>query len=227
MAKGVSAATVLRKLGKEYAPPRTFLDHDTTFHLLVATILSAQCTDVRVNIVTKTLFKKYRGPKDFVATPLEVIQKDIYSCGHYRNKARFLQESGRMILEEFKGEVPGTMEELLRLPGVGRKTATVILYAAFRKEEGIAVDTHVWRVSKRLGLTKANTQSRIELDLMKQTPREEWGKLHVLLISHGRKVCVARNRLCEACVFQRECPSSKVLGRPDLAKIASSPKIMK
>ena len=219
MHPGVPAATVLRELQKPYKPPLTFLDFDTPFHLLVATILSAQCTDARVNIVTKALFLKYKTPEDFVRTSLEEIQQDIHSCGHYRNKSRFLQESSRLILEKFGGKVPETMDELLTLPGVGRKTATVLLYAAFHQEQGIAVDTHVWRVSQRLGLTRAHSQDKIEQDLMRQTPREHWGLFHTLLISHGRKICTARGRQCGQCPFQKNCPSSAVMGRADLAGI--------
>lgn len=214
----VLASTVLKKLGTLYEPPRTFLNFDTPFHLLVATILSAQCTDAMVNKITPALFKKYPGPADIAGAPIDELQRDIHSCGHYRNKAKYLQAASRLILERFDGEVPQTMEELLTLPGVGRKTATVVLYAAFKKQEGIAVDTHVWRVSKRLGLSKANSQDKIELDLIKQTPPDQWGYLHTLLIMHGRKTCTARNRQCGECVFKKECPSSLVMGKEDQAR---------
>ncbi len=216
--KPVSTSTVLHKLGKLYTPPRTFLDWTTPFELLLATILSAQCTDARVNIVTKTLFLKYKHPRDIVAVTVRELEGDIRSCGYYHTKARYLHASCRMILEKFGGEVPDTMGKLLQLPGVGRKTATVILYAVFGKQEGIAVDTHVWRVSKRLGLSKANTQDKIELDLMNQTARKNWGRLHTLLIMHGRNTCIARSRKCDQCVFKKECPSSLTQNRPDLAK---------
>ena len=216
--KGVPIPIVLQKLRRLYTPPRTFLNFETPFQLLIATILSAQCTDKMVNSVTPRLFAKYKGPEDFLNVPDEELQQDIHSCGHYRNKARHIKESSRMLIENFHGEVPQTMEELLTLRGVGRKTATVVLYAAFGQEQGIAVDTHVWRVSKRLGLTKANNQDKIEKDLLKQTPRHEWGELHVLLISHGRAVCTARNRQCEKCPFANECPSSLVMDREDQSK---------
>lgn len=216
--KGVPISTVLLKLEKTYNPPRTFLDWSKPFELLVATILSAQCTDKRVNIVTKTLFLKYRSPRDYLQVSPEELQEDIHSCGHFRVKARYLQKSMRLLLEKHHGKLPDTMEELLAFPGVGRKTAAVLLYAIFAKNEGLAVDTHVWRVSKRLGLTKGRTQARIELDLMRQTPRPKWGRLHTLLIIHGRMICIARNRKCEQCVFRKECPSSLVMGRPDCAK---------
>ena len=216
--KKVPVPIALKELRKLYKPTRTFLNFDTPFHLLVATILSAQCTDKRVNMITPALFKKYPGPKDFLKAPIEEIQKDIHSCGHFRNKSKYLKAIAGILLEKHEGEVPQTMDELIALPGVGRKTATVVLYAAFKKQEGIAVDTHVWRVSKRLGLSKANYQDKIELDLIKQTPRENWGELHTLLISHGRAVCTALNRKCDQCPFQKECPSSLVKGRKDLAK---------
>jgi endonuclease-3 len=211
-------ATILKKLGAVHQPPRTFLDWDTPFHLLMATILSAQCTDKRVNIVTKTLFPKYKTPKDVLQVSVAELERDIHSCGHYRNKTKSLRESSQILLEDFGGEVPQTMEELLTLRGVGRKTASVILYAAFKQNAGVAVDTHVWRVSKRLGLSTAKTQDKIELDLMEQTPRDTWGTLHTLLIMHGRDVCTARNRKCEVCVFAKECPSSVVRGRGDFAE---------
>ncbi len=215
----VPVPVVLQKLRGLYTPPRTFLNFDTPFHLLIATILSAQCTDKMVNSVTPKLFAKYKGPEDFLNVSDEELQQDIHSCGHFRNKAKYIKATSKLILENFGGEVPQTMDELLTLPGVGRKTATVVLYAAFNQEQGIAVDTHVWRVSKRLGLTNANNQDKIEKDLLKQTERKNWGELHVLLISHGRAICTARNRQCEMCPFAKECPSSLVMGREDQAKI--------
>jgi len=215
---GLSTDIVIEQLSKLYKPPRTFLDFDTPFHLLIATILSAQCTDKRVNMVTPGLFKKYPRPEDILRVSEEELQHDIHSCGHYRNKANYIKMTAQIILEKFGGNVPETMEELLTLPGVGRKTATVVLYAAFQQEAGIAVDTHVWRVSKRLGLAKANSQDKIELDLIKQTPRHQWGLLHTLLISHGRAVCTALRRQCDVCPFQKDCPSSLVMERKDQAK---------
>ena len=217
--KKVPVPTVLKKLRKLYTPPQTFLNFDTPFHLLIATILSAQCTDKRVNMVTPALFKKYPDPEALRKAPMEEIQKDIHSCGHFRNKAKYLKAIASILLEKYDGEVPQTMDELLTFPGVGRKTATVVLHAAFKKQEGIAVDTHVWRVSKRLGLSQANYQDKIELDLIRQTPRANWGELHTLLISHGRAVCTAFKRQCDTCPFQKECPSSLVLGRKDQAKL--------
>lgn len=216
--KNVPVPTVLAELRKLYTPPRTFLNHESPFQLLIATILSAQCTDAMVNRVTPALFQKYRKPEDLVKVSREELQKDIHSCGHYRNKAKYLQESSRLLLEKFQGEVPRSMDELTQLPGVGRKTAAVIMYAAFGEEGGLAVDTHVWRVSKRLGLSRAKSQDKIELDLMEQTPQAQWGELHTLLIMHGRGICTARNRQCEKCPFQKECPSSRVEGREDWGK---------
>ena len=208
----------LRKLEKLYKPPRTFLKWRTPLDLLVVTILSAQCTDVRVNIVSKELFKKYKKPEDYFRVPREELEQDIHSCGTYRNKAKFIQEMCRIVIEKHGRKIPDTMEELIALPGVGRKTASIILYAAYGKLEGIAVDTHVLRLAQRLGFTKHSTPEKVEKDLQEQTPRKRWGDITTYLISHGRAICTARNRLCERCVFQHECPSSLVHNRPDLAQ---------
>ncbi len=218
MKVSLTGGAVLRRLEKLHAPPRTFLHWRTPLDLLVATILSAQCTDVRVNIVTKTLYKKYQTPQDYVAVPRKELEKDIHSCGTYRNKARFIQEMCARLISHHHGKVPQTMGELTALQGVGRKTASIILWACFGKNEGIAVDTHVIRVSQRLGLTKHKDPKRIELDLMKALPNKKWGEFTTLIITHGRAVCTARNRQCEKCVFKKECPSSLVLGRKDVAK---------
>jgi endonuclease-3 len=225
--KPVPADDVFATLSARFEPPRTFLDFADPLQLLVATILSAQCTDARVNLVTPGLFRTYRSARDFAEADPSELQRDIHSCGHFRNKARYIQESCAMLLDKWNGEVPQTMEELLQLPGVGRKTATVILYAAFHQEQGIAVDTHVWRVSRRLGLTARNSQDKIELDLMRQVPRERWGKMHTLLIMLGRNICVARGRKCEICPFQDRCPSSKMLNYEDLAGVGTKGKSVK
>ena len=210
---------VLKDLGKLYKPPKTFLHFRTPLDLLIAVILSAQCTDVRVNIVTKTiLYPKYKKAQDYVKVAREELENDIHSCGTFRMKAKHIQETCAMLVEHHKGNVPDTMEELLKLPGVGRKTASVILSAVFNKNIGIAVDTHVQRVAQRLGLSTHHDPKKIELDLMPQAPRTRWRDVTVLLISHGRAVCTARNRKCEACVFQKDCPSSLVMGRSDKAK---------
>lgn len=209
---------MLKRLKKLYSPPKTFLDYKTPLDLLVATILSAQCTDARVNIVTKSLFKKYRTPADYLRVSQTILEKDIYSCGTYRTKAKHIQGLCQMLLEKHTGMVPDSMEKLTGLPGVGRKTASIILSVLFGKHEGIAVDTHVLRVSQRLGLSACADPKRVEQDLMRDTPTREWGNINTLLISHGRAICTARNRHCEACVFQQKCPSSHMLNRPDLAK---------
>ena len=213
-----TASAVLNTLEKLYKPPRTFLAWRTPLDLLVATILSAQCTDVRVNIVCKTLFKKYRTPQEYTRVSRSVIEKEVHSCGTYHNKAKFIQGMCTMLIEEHHGEVPQTMEELIELPGVGRKTASIILWACFGKNEGIAVDTHVIRLAQRMGLSRYRDPKRIELDLMKALPSKKWGELTTLLISHGRAVCTARNRDCPNCVFKKQCPSSLIVGKGDLAK---------
>ncbi len=209
---------IIAVLEKSYTPPKSFLTHQSPFQLLVATVLSAQCTDVRVNIITQSLFKKYRMPEDFARAPLRQIAADIRTCSYFNTKARYLQELSRMIIRKFHGRVPDTMEELMQLPGVGRKTASIILFVAYGKREGIAVDTHVFRVARRLGLSKGTSPEKVELDLMKAVPREKWGELNPLFISFGRDICTARNRTCEVCPFRKECPSSNALGRKDLGK---------
>ncbi len=222
MAKPIPLTTVLRELSKLYDPPKTFLHFRTPFDLLIVTLLSAQCTDKRVNEVSKALFQKYRKPEEYVRVSRAELERDIHSCGTYRNKARFVQELSHILLEKHGGKVPETMEELTALPGVGRKTASIILSVAFGKNESIAVDTHVLRVARRLGLTKQKNPDNVSDDLMKESPRKEWGRVTTLLISHGRAVCTARKRQCSICVFQRECPSSLTKKRPDLAKDQAS-----
>lgn len=209
--------SAFRKLDQLYDPPPCFLNHKNSLELLVAVILSAQCTDVRVNIVTKELFKKYKRVEDYAGVSQRELEKDIRSTGYYRAKARNIRALCRILIDQHHGQVPQTMEELLALPGVGRKTAAIILQVAFRKTEGIAVDTHVARLAQRLGFSKSKDPKKIELDLMKQLPRRHWGRLNPLLISHGRAVCTARNRKCDQCVFAKECPSSGVMGRGDKA----------
>lgn len=214
-------ATVLKALGTLYSPPKTFLEFRTPLDLLVAVILSAQCTDARVNVVTKTiLYPKYRTAKDYLRVSREELEHDVHSCGTYRMKAKHIQETCAMLLEKHQGEVPRTMEELILLKGVGRKTANVILSAAFGINVGIAVDTHVLRVAQRLGLSNQSDPVKIELDLMPQAPKKEWRRVTTLLISHGRAVCTARSRRCGACVFKNTCPSSLLQGKRDLARKA-------
>ena len=177
--------------------------------LLVSVMLSAQTTDVTVNRVTKRLFQKYRRPEDYLAVPLEELELDILPTGTFRQKAKNLRGTMRMLLEEFDGKVPTRLEELVRLPGVGRKTANVV--AAERGAiQGIVVDTHVRRLSQRLGLTRHDDPARIERDLMRIVPKEDWGRFPHLLIWHGRRVCLARAPRCEICVLNDLCPSSRV-----------------
>lgn len=192
----VSINITISKLKQLYPDAGCTLDWESPLELLVATILSAQCTDKRVNLVTKMLFKKYRSPQDYLSVPVPELERDIHSCGTFRMKAKAIRGSCRTILHEFGGDVPRTMKEMLTLRGVGRKTASVVLGEAFKVHEGIAVDTHVMRVSQRLGLTKKKTQASIEADLMKKVPRQQWSLVSHLLIAHGRAVCTARGHVC-------------------------------
>lgn len=215
--------TVLRTLARLYDPPKTFLHFRTPLDLLVAVILSAQCTDARVNLVTATiLYPKYRTPDDYLRVTRAELESDVHSCGTYRMKAKHIQETCMLLRDSFGGHVPRTMEELLTLPGVGRKTASVVLSAAYDINAGIAVDTHVQRVAQRLGLSRSADPKRIELDLQAGAPRTRWRDVTVLLISHGRAVCRARGRLCGACVFRDACPSSLTAGHGDRAKPKAS-----
>ena len=200
-------AEIIRRLGREYPEPGTVLNFKNPFQLLVATILSAQTTDVHVNRVTESLFKKYRSIKDYADVPLDVLRKEISSINFYNNKARNIQASAKMIIDEFGSKVPKTMDELTRLPGVARKTANIILFNAYGMNEGIAVDTHVKRVSSRLGLTQNEDPVKIERDLMTVTPKKEWGYLTHLLIFHGRKICEAKKPRHADCVLFDICPS--------------------
>jgi endonuclease III len=177
--------------------------------LLVSVMLSAQTTDVNVNRVTERLFVKYRRPEDYLAVPPEELERDIYATGFFRQKAKSLRGTMRLLLEEFDGEVPRRLDELLRLPGVARKTANVVA-AELGDPQGIVVDTHVRRLSQRLGFTRQEDPVKIERDLIRLVPREDWGRFPHLLIWHGRRVCIARAPLCEACVVNDLCPSSRV-----------------
>jgi endonuclease III len=201
-------AEVIPRLKKEYPDARTELNWTTPLELLVATILSAQTTDVRVNQVTEELFEKYRTAADYAGADPGELEEDIRPTGFYRNKARAIRGMARSLLEEHGGEVPRTMPELVALPGVGRKTANVVLGNAFGVDEGIVVDTHVRRVSNRLGLTTNQDPEKIEQDLMKVVPREDWTILSHLLIFHGRRVCKARKPDCPNCVLNDICPSA-------------------
>ncbi len=201
---------IIKRLKKEYPELRTVLNFRNPFELLVATVLSAQTTDVHVNRVTGTLFKKYKTIKDYADTPLDSLRKDVSSINFYNNKAKNIQGSARMIIEQFGGKVPRSMEDLTRLPGVARKTANIILSNAFGIHEGIAVDTHVKRVSYRLGLTKNEDPVKIERDLMAITPKEEWSNISHLLIFHGRKICQAKKPKHNECVLYDICPSRNI-----------------
>ena len=202
-------------LKKTYPDARIALHHDNVFELLIATILSAQCTDVRVNIVTKELFGKYKGPGDFLKAKRSQIEDEIRSTGFYRNKARNIQKCCRMLVEEFAGVVPRTMEELTSLPGVGRKTANVILGNAY-DTPGITCDTHVIRLSRRLGLSENADPVKLEFDLMEIVPKRKlggWSLFSHLLIWHGRNICKARKPDCANCSIAAYCP---VANRPEL-----------
>lgn len=203
-------AEIIKRLKKEYPRPRTALNFSGPFELLVATVLSAQTTDILVNRVTEHLFKKYRTVKDYADVPLETLQKYVNSVNFYKTKAKNIQYAAKMIVEKFHSEVPKTMEELVTLPGVARKTANIILSGAFGINEGIAVDTHVRRLAQRLGLTKNEDPVKIERDLMALTPKEEWGNLSHLLIFHGRKVCQAKKPMHSECVLYNSCPSRNI-----------------
>ena len=197
-------------LKQEYPGAAPALHFSNPLELLVATILSAQSTDRQVNQVTQTLFKKYRTVEDYAFADLDKFGKEIYSSGFYHQKARHIIASARIMLSDFCGQVPDTMEGLLQLPGVGRKTANIVLSRAFGKIEGIAVDTHVKRLSRRLGFTQHEDPDKIEKDLMAIAKREDLETLSMTLILHGRNVCVARKPKCEVCVVNRLCPSSRV-----------------
>jgi endonuclease-3 len=201
---------IIKRLKKAYPDAKTTLNYTNAFELLVATILSAQCTDERVNQVTKTLFKKYTKPEDYLKVPEEELQNDIRTTGFFRNKTKSIRGSSKKLIEDFGGQVPGTMEELLTLPGVARKTANVVLGNVFKIADGVVVDTHVSRLSQRLGLTKNTTAEKIEQDLMKLVPKNEWIRFSHMLILHGRYVCKAIRPECENCVLNDLCPSSTV-----------------
>jgi endonuclease-3 len=200
---------LLARLRAEYpAVEATSLRYSTPFDLLVAAILSAQCTDERVNTVTETLFAKYRTPNDYVQTPTEELERVIRPTGFYRRKTKLIQAAATMLTEEFDSVVPSTIEALTRLPGVARKTANIVLSNAFNVVEGIAVDTHVLRLARRLGLSEQKHREKVERDLMKSFPKAHWFELSNLLIAHGRRICVARRPRCEACVLKALCPSA-------------------
>jgi len=209
-ARQARVAAILPILKRTYPQAKCSLDHRTPLELLVATILSAQSTDERVNIVTKDLFKKYRTAKDYATVPQEELERDIHSTGFYRNKAKSLRAMAQALLDKHGGKVPQTMDELTALAGVGRKTANVVLGNAFNTNVGVVVDTHVTRLSWRLGLTKEKDAVKIEQDLMQIIPQEDWALFSHLLIFHGRQTCQARNPDCEHCPLRPHCPSADV-----------------
>jgi endonuclease III len=199
---------IIRSLKRAYPDAKCSLNHSNAFELLIATILSAQCTDERVNIVTADLFRKYRKPSDYLKVPARELESDIRTTGFFRNKTRSIQGTAKMLDENFGGEVPHTMDELLELPGVARKTANVVLGNAFNIKVGVVVDTHVTRLSHRLNLTQEKTAEKIEQDLVQIVPKTDWVIFSHLLIAHGRKICRARNPMCDQCVIEKDCPSS-------------------
>ncbi|MBI3698079.1 MAG: endonuclease III [Acidobacteria bacterium] len=203
---------ILRRLDEAYPAAQCALEHKNPWQLLVATILSAQCTDKRVNMVTPGLFQKYPTLQDFASARQVVLEQDIRSTGFFRNKAKSLIGAAKTILSEFGGRVPQTMEEMLRIPGAARKTANVVLGTAFGKAAGVVVDTHVQRIARRLDLTKQKDPGKIEQDLMKALPQEKWILFAHQIIHHGRQVCAARNPACNRCNLERLCYSrDKVL----------------
>ena len=204
--KGELAGLVVEGLKRDFADALCALEHQSPYQLLIATILSAQCTDERVNIVTRDLFKHYPTADAMADAPLKSIEKLVQSTGFFRNKAKNIKECSRQLVEQYAGEVPRELELLVNLPGVGRKTANVVLGTCFGIPSGVVVDTHVGRLSQRLGLTKEVDPVKIERDLMAQLPQEEWIMFSHRMIHHGRRVCKARNPACDHCNFAEFCP---------------------
>jgi endonuclease-3 len=200
---------IVARLRDEHSDARIALSFRSELELLVSVMLSAQTTDVNVNRVTETLFEKYRRPEDYLAVPVEELERDVYATGFFRQKTKAIRGTMQKLLEEFDGVVPRDVDQLVRLPGVARKTANVVA-AELGDPQGIVVDTHVRRLSQRLGLTRQEDPAKIERDLVKLVPREDWGVFPHLLIWHGRRVCIARRPLCEECVVSDLCPSSRV-----------------
>ncbi|OLB25008.1 MAG: endonuclease III [Actinobacteria bacterium 13_2_20CM_68_14] len=200
---------IIERLAADHPDAKIALHYRNELELLVSVMLSAQTTDVNVNRVTERLFEKYKRPEDYLAVPPEELERDIYATGFYRQKARALRATMAMLLEEFDGRVPRRLDDLTRLPGVARKTANVVA-AELGDPQGIVVDTHVRRLSQRLGLTRQEDPVKIERDLQRLVPREYWGLFPHLLIWHGRRVCIARAPRCEDCVVNDLCPSSRV-----------------
>ena len=200
-------AEIIKRLKRAYPDAHCALNHTSPFELLIATILSAQCTDERVNIVTADLFRKYRGPEDFVQVSQEELERDIHSTGFFRSKAKNIKAASQRLMEVYGGEIPQTMEEILTLGGVARKTGNVVLGNAFGIASGVVVDTHVSRLSQRLGLTEEKTPEKIERDLQALVPKKDWVMFSHWLIFHGRQICNARKPRCLDCVLADICPS--------------------
>jgi endonuclease-3 len=200
---------IIKKLKKAYPQSQTALHFKTPLQILVATILSAQCTDEQVNKVTPALFRKYKTAEEFANADQVALQDEIRSTGFFRNKAKSIIQASKKIVHDFGGKVPDRMEELITLPGVARKTANIVLSSGFKKAEGIAVDTHVKRVSQRLGLSEEKNPDKIEQDLLNLVPRKEWIDFNYMLVNHGRNTCQARKPACPACVLRSLCPSAK------------------
>jgi len=219
------AGQIVAELRQLYPDAKCSLDFTTPLELLVATMLSAQCTDERVNQVTKTLFQKYRGPQDYANADPETLEQDVKQTGFYRNKAKHIREAAQMIVERYDGAVPQTMEELIALPGVARKTANVVMGNAFGVVEGVVVDTHVGRLARRLGLTESDDPVKVEQDLMALLPQRDWLDLSHMLIMHGRATCQARKPLCSACTLAPLCPTGQAtLGLAAAEPVAAKPK---
>jgi len=200
------AKKIVQALRKQYPDTRTALNFSNPLELLVATILSAQCTDVRVNLVTSKLFKKYKTAEDFAKARISTLEREVQSTGFFRNKAKNIKACCRALVEKYHGEVPRDLDALVELPGVGRKTANVVLGAAFGIAVGVVVDTHVGRISRRLGLTGEKDAVKVERDLMQLIPRREWVDFSHRMIHHGREVCMARRPKCDECCLERWCP---------------------
>ncbi len=209
-ARKARAKKIVARLERAYPDVKCALNHASALELLVATILSAQCTDVRVNLVTPALFAKYRSANDYAIANPRVFEREIQSTGFFRNKTKSILGMAQALVERHGGQVPDTMAELVELPGVGRKTANVILGVWFGKSEGVVVDTHVHRISRLLKLTRQDDPVKIERDLMELIPRPKWDRFGHLVIHHGRRVCIARRPRCEECVVSALCPSSRV-----------------
>lgn len=222
MLKGVNMEPARERIGKiirilrrEYPESRTALFYETPLQILIATILAAQCTDERVNMITPGLFAKYPTAADFAKADRATLEAEIRSTGFFRNKAKSIIGAAKTIVQDFGGEVPSTMADLLRLPGVARKTANIVLSSGFGKAEGIAVDTHVRRLSGRLGLSRQTVPEKIEKDLLKLVPRRDWLDFNFILVNHGRNVCQARKPQCLECPVRKLCPSAVML-HPEL-----------